>query len=490
MSSSWLRTEHVEPCTYASSRPYHCIRDFNPDTDKADDGLLALKKGDRINVFEEHESGWWPGHKDNSIETAWFPSAYLKPVSVEADEAAHPTNVASPSRLRARAAQEELERKEKELRVTKAEWHNLQVNTRQEVEELLRQHSQELSKRSMEAVDAKKMKAEADERVRQAEVSAEDRVQQTRAEAEELKAEAEAYVLQARAETDAVRRALADAEERTRRAAAEAEECRINEEDLHNLQGCLSRSTQDFHGMKVRAEAAEEQLRQKSQELYRCTAELEASAARRRELEAEVRRLTDQLRKSEDSAASLREQASAGPRQRLDFSGPSFGNHSPARPLPRPEVQQQVQIVRQPTGSPAKTCPLPSPRGSGQPVKNLALLWERREVSVNREPSVQRQISATAVRAGSWFRQVSSVSNAIVRTASQEVQPQYRPVARTLHTSGSGNEALRPLLGMSPLPVRNIHASVTQTSGLSTNRSPAPQRTSLVKDRVRLFENR
>lgn len=45
--------------------------------------VLRLEKGDTVFVLEQHESGWWGGHKEGDETTGWFPGsiAVVKPLS-------------------------------------------------------------------------------------------------------------------------------------------------------------------------------------------------------------------------------------------------------------------------------------------------------------------------------------------------------------------------------------------------------------------------
>jgi len=423
----------------ADAEIFECIRDWEPN--KADAGLLPLKTGDRVTVFEQKESGWCAGYKDNEMEVGWFPRGFLKPMTGGSDFRETVHSVSSPVRGdRGRAhLQDEL-----------------------------------ISKANKEIQGLKQELARAEERAGQAEAAVNDKNMLIK----DLKTKGE-EIMKHKAE-DAKR--------------AE-EQIQWLKEKVISVEEKASKTEEQLSITRKHAEELRRELYMKDRDLeahLRRFTDLEGKASHQKELfETEVRQLKDQLRQAEEA----NREAAAGPR-RLCFA--NEGARNPTPPLPRPEAHQQMQSwapmsARQSVqSSPTRHQQAwPSPRGaSSQPVKTLVQDFERRAVSVSREPSLQRyQHYGSALPTSGTVATVSQVirvGSAVLRASSQEAQAQIpRPAQRTLQTSASvSEEHQRCNLGMSPIK-RHVQAGPAITRSPP---APAP-RNSLVKELRSKFEH-
>jgi len=77
LSGARIRVEVVVDPEYPAGRgPEDC------------QSVLRLEKGDIVYVLEQHESGWWGGHKEGDETTGWFPGsiAVVKPLSTQSGD--------------------------------------------------------------------------------------------------------------------------------------------------------------------------------------------------------------------------------------------------------------------------------------------------------------------------------------------------------------------------------------------------------------------
>lgn len=61
------------------------ITDYEPQGEFSS-SQLRLSKGDFVWVLEQHESGWWGGHKEGDDLTGWFPATLVRAVGMDEDD--------------------------------------------------------------------------------------------------------------------------------------------------------------------------------------------------------------------------------------------------------------------------------------------------------------------------------------------------------------------------------------------------------------------